>query len=359
MSMSTIINSLSSGQLITPIQLDSLKHCADKKSFISTLVNVYEDNVRSYTEACLLFVKPALSSTEGNLGAEKVLDVALATFLGNDKFSFVPSTKMLLKENDSDLLTLLGLTAPNDSSPELKNLVVKNLTSLIARYCLIRAVDILELQALCQEVEAENPLLFPPYLLNALLIECKCSYIVKNHLENQGNNKNAFYISEQVAKDQNILLVGVCNIIYYLGKLIQKENLSPSTMDRHFRHLRSDATFGTFVQQMGSTIIAEMSLEQKQKDIERRNNDYLSSKISKTCSPALSFLGLSISMDLSHIDALALEIKSAIKATEKAKNETNASIDKNLEQGREAIQKWRNSVQLPEVVWGVKYSFQK
>lgn len=316
-----ILTELRTKQLITDAENQTLSAAKNGKAFLTSVVNIFENKARLYLSASQYGVKSALQDKSDAAVLEKTMECAFSVFMTSDTYAVVPSLFFLMKRKAPNLLTSLGLVPKSASGDQLKEITEAVFVGYAARYRLFRMVDGEALRTLCTEVETEDSLIFPPYLMNSMVIEANIAYRLREGLQDKEETQRPLYLAELARSGPQTIHLSLAGTIFYLGKLIANLNVSTTLKNKYFQHLNSPEKHGEFIQGVIGGYLNEMRQDKMQIKIDGDRNAEASTTAYKTCCYVFPILGIQTTIDMAAINA---PVKTLEKALEKAKSDAAA-----------------------------------
>lgn len=360
--MNIILNNLTQNRLLTSQEEALLRNTNGSRSFLTALIGIYEDKTKLYLRACQFGVKKTLQS-EGvssdildRITVEKTMDCAYQTFLELYKFSPIPSLKILLERRNLEILTFLGLNTVTELGESMQNIAERVFVGYTARHRLFHTVDFNSLQLLCQEVQEENPTLFPSYLLDAWQLESQLSQEIKTQLVGQTALQSSVLLAQQFQFSKEAIKGCLKGIIIYLG-ILANPVISPSLRAQYFGHLNSREEHLAFTEATIEGYMEEMEKDNVQLEVMQAHTVALGSAVYRVCLPALKLLGMPVEIDLTAWDTKIQEIQNALNQNQINKTAIEGKFQAAKNEANQKIDQWRANVPDRPVTFGFQLGF--
>lgn len=341
MSMQIILSDLKGSKLLAESQYGLLAKAENSQSFLKSLVDIFEEKTRRYVRVCQSIAKRPLEDA-----MERVYSISLDM----NKFEVVPSLYYLLHETAPDLLTSIGMKGKGPINSSIETVFV----GYVARHRLIHSVNLEALKTLCEESDAEESLVFPSYLLNALIIENHISTSINRSIAGKNASEYPKLFAAQIVSEADSIFRCFCGVMYFLGKLLDSSKIPQEIRDEHLDYLKSPETHRQFIQEVSTGYMVEMQKEEVQRQVIESSQKSSNATTVKACLAALPLLGIPVTIDRSAFDRQAdqfskalLDLKAKSAAIEQQFHEQKAEANRQVDA-------WRASVPDREVTWGLR-----
>lgn len=351
MAIQTLIGNLTQQRLLTNTETSTLRGANGSAPFLRELIRIFEEKAALFLNTC----HPSVQAMLRRQGAphsdadtdEKIMECAYNVFFESDKFSTLPSLRLLLKSIEPALLPSLGLS----STPAIRDIARRVFTGYVARYRIFRCVDEATFRTLCVETETHDPVLFPTYLFDVFQLEKNLSNDVKSRWSAPGAN----LLAQQARSNVASIAGCVRGIAFYLGEFINSLNLPKPA--RQFGHLQDRNTQIDFAGGIAVGYVNEMQVETRQLEVLQSNSAGLNSEITRFCLPLLTLIGIPVEVDMSTLNSNLNTINAELQAHRQATAGIDARYDAARDATHQAVDAWRSRVPVREVTFGVKIGF--
>jgi hypothetical protein len=362
MSTLAILQDLVTKQLATEADLGRLRSAGDHHIFLTKLVEIFESKATLFLRMCEYDVKKTLQATGVNgaqlnaLTLQKTVESAFSVFFEKDKYSALPTLRLVLSHANPDLLPSLGLNVIGQQTDELSDIVRPVFVGYAARHQLFRSVNAQALEALCNETAASAPRLFPPYLFNAFQLENFLSREMMMRMRGQPPDQTFQLLSDLIQANSVPTYECALGVTLYLGA-VASPHIPSALRPRYFSYLNTPQTQLDFAAAVAQGYVDEMIQPPIGMRILRLHREILNSPQNAICLPAMSLLGLTIEIDLDAINQQKKAVEQAIQT-----HQSNvAAIPGKIEAARKAnydqIDQWRAGIPDRPVNFGIIIGF--